>query len=279
MNLKSNILKITVVIALIFILIPVIAAEDVDDSVYTEEVDDSVTEAIDDSVSAEDSDETNDDLGESLDDNLEETLDDDPVEATTDENNENPDETEDLLQEAETTGYGNDDVLLADAAAGEQSADLQISVMTPDKKLKVGDVTVVGMFVYNKGPDTASNVIVRSKLLSGTLQIITAMPSKGNFFVYKGILYWYIGDLAPGEFASLVIPAEVVSEEDIEILAIVTSDTPDPDLSNNVAFGYIDVAGDEVEEASEVMPATGNPIALALLALLSVVGVSLRRKF
>lgn len=277
MNLKSNILKISVVIALIFILIPVIAAEDVDDSVYTEEVDDSVTEAIDDSVSAEDSDTTNDELGESLDDNLEETLDDDSVEATADD--ENPDETEDLLQEAETTDYANDDAFFADAAAGEQAADLQVFVVTPDKKVKAGDVTVVGMFVYNKGPDAASNVIVRSKLLSGTLQIIKAVPSKGNFFVDKGILYWYVGDLAPGEFATLSILSEVVFEDDIVILAEVTSDTPDPDLSNNVAIGYIDVDNEEVEEASEVMPATGNPIALALLALLSVVGVSLRRKF
>ena len=43
------------------------------------------------------------------------------------------------------------------------------------------------------------------------------------------------------------------------------------------ALGIIDVVS--AEESAEAMPATGNPVALAILALLSVVGVSLRRKF
>ena len=53
MNLKSSILKIGVVIALICMLVPVIAAEDVDDSVYAENVDEG-TDAVSEGISVTD---------------------------------------------------------------------------------------------------------------------------------------------------------------------------------------------------------------------------------
>ena len=282
MNLKSNILKISVVIALIFILVPVIAAEDVDDSVYTESADVSVTEAIDDSVYTEAIDYT-DELSES-DDNLNENLGDDTAaDATNDENNENlgddtaadatDDENNEEQDETEDNADENDDFSVD--AYGEKSADLEVSVITPYKKVHVGDITVLGIFVKNNGPDAASNVIVRAKLLSGNMHILAGFPSKGYYVIYQGVLYWYVGDLDAGENATLPIVGQVLSEEDIILVASVTSDTPDPDLSNNIAVGFIDV----VPESSQVMHATGNPIVLALLALLSVVGISLRGKF
>lgn len=277
MNLKSNILKISVVIALIFMLVPVIAAEDVDDSVIeaaddsiNAEVDDSVTEAVDDSINTE---YENDELAESLDDSLAENLDDDPVEATSDEGNENQDATDDVLQEAVSADYAGG------YGPGEESADLEVSVITPTKKVHAGDITGFGLFVKNNGPDTAYNVIVRAALISGSINILAGIPSKGYYEIYKGIIYWYVGDLAPGENATLALAGPALSEDDIIVLATVTSDTLDPDLSNNIAIGVIDVVTEEVAEAGVEMHATGNPIVLALLALLSVAGLSLRRRY
>ena len=252
MNLKSSILKIAVVIALICMLVPVIAAEDVDDSAVAESVDAS-TDVISEDISAADELTADEDADDVIDDEDDELID---------------DEDDELI----------DDEGVDDEADDEDDgvADLQMSVITPKPTVAVGDLAKVGILVYNNGPDTASNVVVRCALISGHMYIINAQPSQGEFDSYYGL--WYVGDLEPGEFAFLAIEGVVLSDEDLLLVATVTSDTPDPDMSNNIAFGFIEV-GPEESAASETLPATGNPIALALLALLSVVGVSLRRKF
>lgn len=260
MNLKSNILKIGVVIALIIMLIPVVAAEDVDDSAYAESVDQS-TDVISEDVS-----EANDELTADSQDDL-----------AADEDDETEEDGDEALTatEEDDTGATDDD---ADDVFDdeEQSADLQITVINPDKQLQVGDIAKFGIFVNNNGPDKASNVVVRAILLSGKLDLLALIPSQGELFMYNGTLYWNVGDLDAGQYAFLGIVGQVLTNEDVILMATVISDTPDPDLSNNIAFGIIDVVS---AEAADEMPATGNPIALAMLALLSVVGISLRRRF
>ena len=252
MNLKSSILKIAVVIALICMLVPVIAAEDVDDSVYAESVDEG-TDAVSQGVSvtdelAVDEDDAGDDVAE--DETGDEEIDEDDV---------------------------GDDIEVDAQADGE--ADLQISVITPKTQVQVGDLAAFGIIVYNNGPDTATNVMVRATLLSGNIYLLSTEPTQGEAVLYDGVLYWYVGDLGPGEFAYLPIVGIVLSNQDILLVATVTSDTPDPDESNNMAFGFIDVVDAQEEAPVEELPATGNPIVMALLAVLAVVGVSLRRKF
>lgn len=261
MNLKSSILKIAVVIALICMLVPVIAAEDVDDTAVTESVDAS-TDVVSEDISAAD----------------ELTADEDATTVEEDADDEDPDD-EAADDEGTEEGDEEDEGEVVDDAedgAEDESADLQISVIAPKNKVAVGDLAKFGILVYNNGPDAASNVVVRCALISGHMYVIKAVPSQGEFDTYNGI--WYVGDLEPGEYAFLAIEGVVLSDEDLLLVATVTSDTPDPDESNNLAFGYIDVVAGE-EPAAETLPATGNPIALALLALLSVAGVSLRRKF
>ncbi|MBQ2653646.1 MAG: DUF11 domain-containing protein [Bacilli bacterium] len=252
MNLKSNILKIGVVIALIMMLIPVVAAEDVDNTAYAESVDG--TDVISEDVGGTDELAADDDAAA---DDTEDGADDGTEDETEDETD------EDIEVDAEADG----------------SADLQISVITPQNKAQVGDLTSFGIIVFNNGPDTATNVLVRATLVSGNVYILSTVPTQGQAMVYDGVLYWFVGDLAPGEYAYLAVAGLVLSNKDIFILATVTSDTPDPDESNNIAFGFIDVVDAAEEPVSEELPATGNPIAMALLALLSVVGISLRRKF
>lgn len=257
MNLKSSILKIAVVIALICMLVPVIAAEDVDSSAEAVSVDES-TDVI--SVDTD-----------TADDGADEDLDDEAV----DDDEEVDDEADDEIEEDDDEEV--DDV---DGAAEDESADLVVNVITPQTKVKVGDLTNFGIVVYNKGPDTASNVIVRCALISGKVYVLDYSATQGTFDSYTGL--WYVGDLEPGQYAVLSILGKVLSKADIVIVATVTSDTYDPDETNNVALGFIDVvsaAEDSAEEVSETLPATGNPIALAALALLSVAGISLRRRF
>ena len=256
MNLKSNILKIGVVIALILMLIPVVAAEDLDDSAYAESVDQT-------DIISEDITETDDELAADSQD--------DSVAAE--------DEATDEDANLELTATEEEDVATGVGAAygGDPSADLQITVINPNEQLQVGDIAKLGILVYNNGPDKADNVLVRSVLLSGTIDISKFIPSQGQVYLINETIYWVVGELEAGEFAFLGIIGQVMTNEDIIMLATVVSETPDPDLTNNFAFGIIDVVS--AEESAEAMPATGNPVALAILALLSVVGVSLRRKF
>lgn len=252
MNLKSNILKIGVVIALICMLIPVIAAEDVDDS--------AVADAVNDDVVSEDITQDDDELTDGADEDLEEE-DDENLE---DEYEEEIDELDDGV----------------DVALEGESADLKVAVLSDVSRANVGDLVKFGIIVYNDGPDTAYNVIVANGFISGDVKILSGKVTQGFFNPETGV--WHVGNLAPGEFALMAMIGEVLSNEDIYLMTVASSDTPDPNLANNIATLIIEVGGDAEsgdEAASSELPATGNPIALALLAVLSVVGVSLRRKF
>lgn len=250
MNLKSNILKIGVVVALICMLIPVIAAEDVDDS--------AVADAVNDDVVSEDITQDDDELSDDADEDLEE-------------------DDENLDEEYEEEIDELDDG--ADVALKGESADLEVTVISDVSKADVGDLVKFGIMVYNDGPDTAYNVIVANGFISGDVKILSGKVSQGVFNPKTGI--WHVGDLAPGEFALMTMVGEVLSNEDICLITVATSDTPDPNLANNIVKLIIEVGGDAEsgdEAASSELPATGNPIVMMLLALLAIVGLSLKRK-
>ena len=255
LNVKSNILKIGVAIALICILIPVIAAEDVDENFYSVSADqgdvisESVGEASDDPVAADSSDEADDSTGASA----------DSSDGTDDQSD---DETDDDESE-----------LIYDVPA-----DLKIVVISNTNYAKIGDLVAFGIGVTNNGPGIAQNVVVRDMFISGDVAFIAANPSKGIYDPVNGI--WYVGDLAPGEYATLAIVGQVLSENEIIYVASVSADNVDPIEADNIAASIIHIGnGIVAEAASETLPATGNPILMALLAVLAVAGVSLRRKF
>jgi hypothetical protein len=290
LNFKSNILKIGVVIALIFILIPVIAAQDVDESVCSDTVDESV------SVDEEASIELADDSGA---DSIESTGDSDYVIANEEdvalsvEDSADADGADDSDGADEDVEYedGGDasDVAFDDGhvkAAGDyygefedSSADLQVAILSNAKYAKMGDKVKFMLVAYNDGPDTARNVVVRYAFYSGNVWFYNAKPSKGYYDPINGT--WYIGDMEPGEYQYLYLEGIVMTQEDVLMLAYISSDTPDPIEYNNFDYWVIDVESDvpEYSDEPQTMHETANPIALALLALVSLAGVSLKRKF
>lgn len=244
LSLKSNILKMGVVIALIFILLPVIAAEDVDDSVYADSPDQSAnlktSDVPSDTLTVDD---TNDD--------------------EVDDFEEGDDEGEDIAVDATAEG----------------SADLELTITASTSSVKVGDTLTFFIEVINNGPDTAKNVVVNDMIL-GDLLYMGDLASHGTYNFFEGI--WEVGDLEAGEYAMLIVVYKVIGDGPILIMAEASSDTYDPYIDNNFAICLVDFEGDggndEVPEP-ETMPAAGNPVALAVLALMSIVGVSLKRKF
>ena len=88
-------------------------------------------------------------------------------------------------------------------------------------------------------------------------------------------------DLESGKDVILLVIGKVLSDAPITTIAYVTSDTPDPDTSNNYYIDNITVESKNTVAAGETktLPATGNPVIMAILAVLAIVGVSIGRRY
>ena len=164
------------------------------------------------------------------------------------------------------------------------SADLEVIKTANVEKVKVGDKIVWTITVINHGPGVAKNVRV-ADVAMGDIEYVSSGASKGLFDPVSGI--WIIGDMENGESAVLTLEFKALSAGTVINAAVVVSDTPDPNEDNNKDKSVVIVepvspapaaAKSPVSEAPVTMHATGNPIVMVLLALLAVVGVTLRRK-
>ena len=160
-------------------------------------------------------------------------------------------------------------------------ADLLISVVPDVTEVFVGDKVVYTITVVNQGPDTAVNSRATINI-PDELKLLGFKPSKGTYDPETGI--WTIGDLAPGEEVTLLLDTEALKSGTIVVEASVECDTYESDLTNNYDSAEIvvnevpPVPGDKVP-VHEKMYATGNPIVMALLSLLVMVGITIRRKY
>ena len=165
-------------------------------------------------------------------------------------------------------------------------ADLAITIVPDVTNVKVGEKVQYKVTVENLGPDTAVNTRATVKL-PDELKLLGFKPSKGTYDPETGI--WTIGDVAPGEEITLLLDTEALVAGKIVVDASVVSDTYDRNLSNNNDSAEITVdvippqpivSPEEppVKENVPTMPATGNPIAMVILALLAMVGMTLRRR-
>ncbi|WP_407409737.1 CARDB domain-containing protein, partial [Methanobrevibacter sp.] len=161
--------------------------------------------------------------------------------------------------------------------------DLEITVVPNVDKVTVGDKVEFKVTVVNHGPDTAVNTRAHITI-PDALKLLGFKPSKGSYDPDTGI--WTIGDLAPGEEVTLILNTQALKSGKFTVEASVECDTYESDLSNNFDACEIDVIAPEPPAdtpqngvpAHPEMHATGNPIALILISLLSIVDISLKRK-
>ena len=145
----------------------------------------------------------------------------------------------------ETNNKDNDTITV------DSHADLAINKTVSPHYPKRGDVVVWTITVTNNGPDVAVNAYVRDVLPSG----LEFIESDGN---YTNNI-WYIGNMANGSTAVLNIKTRIlVTDAVITNVASVTSDTPDPDLTNNEDNATLDI-GHEADLAVVKVVSNSTP--------------------
>jgi uncharacterized repeat protein (TIGR01451 family)/fimbrial isopeptide formation D2 family protein len=160
-------------------------------------------------------------------------------------------------------------------------ADLMLIKDVNVSTAKVGEKVEFIIVVTNLGPDAAINTRAYDLLPSG-LKYISHNASVGTYDPATG--KWTIGDMQKGDIVYLTIVAEALVAGLHINEAYVESDTYDNDTSNNWDSANVTVEGvEEPPEPPEVpetpkLHATGNPIVIAIISLLAIVGVTIRRK-
>ncbi|MBR0371239.1 MAG: DUF11 domain-containing protein [Methanobrevibacter sp.] len=131
-----------------------------------------------------------------------------------------------------------------------------------------------GVGVANNGPDTAYNTVVRVDGSDNLLLWDIPVISQGTYYPEYGV--WDVGDLAAGDVAVMILDTLKMDEGPYWVDAIAVSDSADPDLSNNYDIAWV---GLDAAAAEETLPETGNPLAMALLALLAIGVGGIKRRF
>ena len=148
------------------------------------------------------------------------------------------------------------------------------------ENIYIGDYVTWIVSVINKGPDTAKNVKVYDQLPDG-LKYVKHATTKGTFDPETGI--WSIGNLtiSDGEvFLNITTQALSVGEKINK--AKVTSDTYNLNENESYEEEEIDVFEHEVKAYAEnsivSSYATGNPMALIVLSLFTILITSIKTR-
>jgi uncharacterized repeat protein (TIGR01451 family) len=119
-------------------------------------------------------------------------------------------------------------------AAAQPAADLVVTMIATPVSVPVGGRIEYRMAVTNQGPNLASNVILKDALPTG-MEFVSASTTQGNSFLSLRTLVCDLGALDVGDTAvvDMVVTATVAGT--FVNVAVVNSDTPDPNLDNNGA--------------------------------------------
>ena len=164
------------------------------------------------------------------------------------------------------------DVVAVEAAADVPIADVETDV----EAIAENPYEIVwAVTVTNNGPDAAEGTVV-SVNVGDNLFLYDYIATVGEYSPEYGL--WYIGELAVNQTAALLLDTIKIDEGPYFVeAAALTLGSYDPNLANNYDIAWADVP--EASAAEETMPAAGNPIAMALLALVAIVGSTFSRRF
>ena len=174
----------------------------------------------------------------------------------------------------EGNATGGDITPAAESASNVPTADVAVNVEVFDED---DDGIVWAVSAMNFGPDTAVDTMV---FLDGSYNMMLwDYAATAGIFDPEDFV-WYVGDLAPWDMEILYVVTLKIDEGPYYGEAFIISDTHDPDYSNNFDIAWTGVEDSSVAAAKETtLPATGNPLAVALLALLAIGIGGIKRRF
>ncbi|MCP3868870.1 MAG: DUF11 domain-containing protein, partial [Gammaproteobacteria bacterium] len=130
-----------------------------------------------------------------------------------------------------------------------QQIDLELTTTVfPPTGNHIGDIVTFTVGVENKGPDTATRVVVSDQLPVG-YRLSHAVPFSGSYNPNNG--QWAIGSLTSGSNTTLVINAEIIDTSDLQFKAEVSA-ANQFDVDSTPADGK----GDDYASATPELSAT-----------------------
>ena len=185
----------------------------------------------------------------------------------------------DVAPAADGNAAGGDNVQPVQAEADDPVADVAVDV----NNIGETDYTLLWSVVaLNYGPDTAYDTVVR---ITGSDNLFLT-----NYKVLDGSFdpatsKWYVGDMPAGTASALLLETykvDVLLDQGYGpyyVDALIVSDSFDPDLSNNYDIAWVGLDASAEEETTNTLPEAGNPLAMALLALLAIGIGGIKRRF
>ena len=137
----------------------------------------------------------------------------------------------------------------------------------PPEGLLLGQTVTYSMSVTNGGPAVAANVSIADPLPSG-LEFVTAQASQGSLTNDQGVIRFDVGDLAPGQGATVVLVAAAQTSGSLTNTALVSGDVIDgfPDNDTATAILTVQPAADliVIQNVNPNPAALGEPLTLLL---------------
>ncbi len=139
----------------------------------------------------------------------------------------------------------NTDDAEVDAVLADLSVDKSVDNETPN----AGESVTWTIVASNNGPDLSTGTQVLDVLPAG-VTLLSSVAQGGNFVAASGL--WEIGDLASGDSATLTLVTSVDDPSTVQVnTSVISSDTFDPDESNNADEASVDaIAADLAVEKS-----------------------------
>jgi large repetitive protein len=119
-----------------------------------------------------------------------------------------------------------------------QEADLGLDLRVDRSVVLVGDAVVYELGLTNRGPHTASGVIVDWEWL-GKIDLVEVHASQGEWIHTPSRLACDLGDLQAGTEAYVQVVVQAARAGDLGCEVVVHSSVPDPDQSDNEAVAEV----------------------------------------
>lgn len=119
-------------------------------------------------------------------------------------------------------------------------ADLSVSLTNVATGIFTNDTTILGLFVTNAGPNTASGIVVTNRLPSG-FGLVSVSPATASASLSGTNLIWNIGTLASGSATQLLATVRPTIAGSFSLSATVSGSVNDTNAANNSVTNSIDV--------------------------------------